>query len=184
MAFRAIKSAALGSLEADKTRTLPHTKLKEAIMGAALIMQPHMRHRFYATRPLTAWKDVLNWQQARLASSANIKVCLMRQSIVLFNFSVRSEALEAGQGTAEAIVGSSTKGSIAEDQHLLHSRPLWKAQGSKLAAGWKDSNGLEQQRPFLEFCVVFRNPPKFVRRLVVFRPSVGWSVGLLCVLGP
>ena len=33
---------------------LPHTKLIEAIMGVLpLLMQPHMIHRFHATRPLT-----------------------------------------------------------------------------------------------------------------------------------
>ena len=30
----------------------------------------------------------------------------------------------------------------------------------------------------LSFLFVFRSPPKFVRRLVVFRPSVSRSVGL------
>ena len=46
---------ALGSLVADEARApLPHTKLIEAIMAVLpLLMQPHMIHRFHATRPLT-----------------------------------------------------------------------------------------------------------------------------------
>ena len=48
-------SPALGSLVADEARTpMPHTKLMEALMGVLpLLMQPHMIHRFHATRPLT-----------------------------------------------------------------------------------------------------------------------------------
>ena len=48
-------SPALGSLVADEARApLPHTKLIEAIVAVLpLIMQPHMIHRFHATRPLT-----------------------------------------------------------------------------------------------------------------------------------
>ena len=48
-------SPALGRLVADEARApLPHTKLIEAIMAVLpLIMQPHMIHRFHATRPLT-----------------------------------------------------------------------------------------------------------------------------------
>ena len=48
-------SPALGSLVADEARTpMPRTKLMEALMGVLpLLMQPHMIHRFHATRPLT-----------------------------------------------------------------------------------------------------------------------------------
>ena len=45
-------SPALGSLVADEARApLPHTKAILAVLP--LIMQPHMIHRFHATRPLT-----------------------------------------------------------------------------------------------------------------------------------
>ena len=48
-------SPALGSLVADEARTpLPRAKLMEALMGVLpLLTQPHMIHRFHATRPLT-----------------------------------------------------------------------------------------------------------------------------------
>ena len=48
-------SPALGSLVADETKApIQHTKLMEALTGVLpLLMQPHMIHRFHATRPLT-----------------------------------------------------------------------------------------------------------------------------------